>query len=65
MTGQGRTLTDDDIDAIVTRLIPAARKAVVTDFYQEFGRGLWAWSIKVLIAVIIIVGLRMGLDKAL
>ncbi|MBU3992579.1 MAG: hypothetical protein KKA12_08570 [Alphaproteobacteria bacterium] len=57
-----RNLTDDDVDAIVQQL----KSELITDFYGEVGRGVWAWFRKVFWATLLIVAVYgMSNHKAL
>jgi hypothetical protein len=43
-----RSLTDDDVKAIVTLL----KTELVKDFYGNVGRGVWAWFQKIVFAAL-------------
>lgn len=50
MTDENRNLTDDDVKAIVTRL----KTEIVSDFYADVGRGVWALAKKALIWAVLV-----------
>jgi hypothetical protein len=50
MTEPNRTLTDDDVEAIVTSL----KAQLVSDFYGEVGRGVWHWVKKAFFGLVLI-----------
>ena len=54
---RARTLTDADIDA----LTEALREKVITEFYQDLGKGIWAlvWR-GIIIAAIAIAAIGAG-----
>ncbi|API60541.1 hypothetical protein BSL82_15660 [Tardibacter chloracetimidivorans] len=45
----GRTLSDQDVQAIVFQL----RQQLTDEFYNDLGRGLWAWIKKIAIGAIL------------
>lgn len=45
----GRNLTDEDVKAIVKQL----KSELVTDFYGEVGRGVWAWVRKIIMWILL------------
>lgn len=49
-----RNLTDKDVEAIVDSL----KEKLVTDFYGEVGKGLWAWVKKALFVLLFILALQ-------
>lgn len=58
----GRTLTDDDVQAIVDKL----RADLVADFYGEIGRGAWAWIKKLILGLAFMLAVYgMSQDKGI
>ena len=51
---EDRNLTDADVTAIVSEL----KEQLVTDFYGEVGKGLWAWVKKALFVLLFILALQ-------
>lgn len=51
---EDRNLTDDDVKAIVDGL----KEKLMTDFYGEVGKGLWAWVKKALFVLLFILALQ-------
>lgn len=51
---EDRNLTDGDVEAIVAEL----KEQLVTDFYGEVGRGIWAWVKKALFVLLFVLALQ-------
>lgn len=57
---ESRTLTDDDVAAIVVAL----RKEIMQDFYRDLGQGVWGWAKRVIFTTILMVA-AYGVAKGL
>ena len=47
--GDERKITDADVDAITESL----RRKIITEFYQDLGKGVWGWVWKVIVMAIV------------